>query len=65
MGASNLPDSCKDVKDAKRRESEWKKSEKGESPVGRKNERTNGNAPHQEEGQSRRRHATAHGNGPE
>ena len=34
-GASNLPDSCKDVRDAKPRESEWKKSsEKGESPAG-------------------------------
>ena len=48
-GASILPDSWKDVRDAKRRESEWKKSsEKGESPVGGENGGANGNAPHQE-----------------
>ena len=60
--ASNLPDSCKDVRDAKRSETEREKSsENEESRVGRKNGRTKGNVPRQEGGQSKRDHATAYG----
>ena len=48
------------------REREWKKSsEKGESPVGEENGRAIGNAPHQEGGQSGKRHAIAYGRGQE
>ena len=50
-GASNLPDSCKDVRDAMRREIERKNSSETKSPQWeRKNGRAKGNVPRQEGG---------------
>ena len=62
MGASNLPDSCKEVRDAKCRESEWKKSLEKRRVLRweRKNGRAIGNAPQQEGGQSRKRFMPLH-----